>query len=255
MPPQIFIKIILPLLEVSNSVLLMITTVTNKYSLFHRVTETRDSKTGAMIFNKLVIKLQCDHCASLRKSCVHNLHLLPHWKDGGSTGTVGDLYGEEFKKIKDQESSGITDESEGGLIDAWQIDRLRKALRFVPDPEMPPNYVHICVDPQAGGTSGYAISAMTLYQGRFIVSYTPPNSSSMLSSIAFVSVTVKWSLSRVSTKSRRSFSCIEVACSRPAISSRCRCSTSALSWWLYDTSMKRRMSASSAISLKRSRSS
>ena len=191
MPPQIFIKIILPLLEVSNSVLLMITTVTNKYSLFHRVTETRDSKTGAMIFNKLVIKLQCDHCASLRKSCVHNLHLLPHWKDGGSTGTVGDLYGEEFKKIKDQESSGITDESEGGLIDAWQIDRLRKALRFVPDPEMPPNYVHICVDPQAGGTSGYAISAMTLYQGRFIVSYTPPNSSSMRSSMAFVSVTVK----------------------------------------------------------------
>lgn len=171
MPPPIFIKIILPLLEVSNAVLLMITTVTNKYSLFHKVTETRYPDTGEMIFNKIAIKLQCERCQRLRKSCRHNLHLLPHWKDAGKFQTSELLYGEEFKHIRAQESMGITDDGDsGGLLEKWQIDRLQKSPRFQPDLEMPPKYVHICVDPQAGGRSGYAITAVTLHQGRFIVS-------------------------------------------------------------------------------------
>lgn len=174
MPPPIFIKIVLPLLEVANAVLLMITTVTNKYSLFHKVTEKRMPDTGEMIFNKLVIRLQCERCRKLRKRCVHNLHLLPHWKSVGKFQINSVLYGEENEETRQQESLGITDESEGGFIEAWWIDRLQKEPRFRHNIEMPPNYVHICVDPQAGGASGYAFTAVTLFQGRFIVSRPHP---------------------------------------------------------------------------------
>ena len=188
MPPAIFVKIVLPLLEISNAVLLMITTVTNKYSLFHKVTEKRMPDTGEMIFNKIAIRLQCERCRRLRKSCRHNLHLLPGWKNVSKFQTNEVLYGEEFADIRQQESLGIVDEGEGGLIEPWQIDRLSKQSRFKYDIEMPPNYVHICVDPQAGGSSGYAISAVTLFQGRFIVScalraqHTPPGGSRRTSS-------------------------------------------------------------------------
>lgn len=71
-----------PLLEVVGSVILMITTPSEKSRFVESFKHLKDPNTGETMFNYFDGAMVCERCAkrSRPEHCTHKDHLLPSWK-------------------------------------------------------------------------------------------------------------------------------------------------------------------------------
>ena len=81
----VFYEVVVPLLGVSNTAVLGISTPLGEDNYYSQITMLKD-ESKRPLFKSLSIQLICDACRENDKdalSCVHRLDLLPQWKSQG----------------------------------------------------------------------------------------------------------------------------------------------------------------------------
>jgi hypothetical protein len=75
-------NIVVPLLEVVNTVILLITTPSEKSEYVESFKYLKDPNTGQVLFDYFDGGMVCDRCIlkSNPEQCTHKDHLLPPWK-------------------------------------------------------------------------------------------------------------------------------------------------------------------------------
>ena len=167
----VFYQIIVPLLEMRQAELIMISTPTGTWSFYNHLFNLVLPSTGLKLFNTITVELVCARCLRTERSehCRHNLHKIPDWKDSDKLDVVKLIYGDRTTTLK-RESLGLTADDVNPIIRKAFITDLRERPRWAPDMDVPPRFVHIVVDPNAGGANAMAMTAITYLNGQAIVS-------------------------------------------------------------------------------------
>lgn len=161
MNSDLFYKIIAPLMEVRQTVLIGISTLVNSWNFFSRLM-TLKYKDGSTVFNVVAMRMVCDRCISLgdEENCEHNLHLLPPWKSVEKHEMARLIYGDDIQALK-RESLGLVDGNAGGLFNAMAIKDLLDAERYdLSKMANKPRFVFVSCDPNGGGPNHMAMVAM-----------------------------------------------------------------------------------------------
>lgn len=177
----VFYQIIVPLLEMRQAVLIMISTPTGTWSFYNHLFNLVLPSTGEKLFNTVSVELVCPRCLRTERAehCRHNLHKIPDWKDSDKLDVVKLIYGDRTTTLK-RESLGMTADDVNPIIRREFITDLRERPLWVPDYDVVPKFVHIVVDPNAGGDNGFALTALVYLNGQVIVS--------MMSVVVFMGV-------------------------------------------------------------------
>ena len=165
---DVFYKVVIPLLEVSGTSLLMISTPesdTNYYSQLCNMVDAR----GKPLFHIIKVGMVCDWCQSNvadPSTCKHRETERPSWKSFESAQLVRAMYGTR-KNLLMRESMGmVVSDTECAFKSSWVFDMFKRMR--VPLPENPP-YIFIACDPNGGGSSDMAIMSVCRVDGMFIV--------------------------------------------------------------------------------------
>lgn len=96
MAPGIFVIIIIPLLEMRNSILIGISTIKNDSTFYTKLLELRDNN-GDLVFLSYRHELICDRCMKTQfmNKCRHLAHEVPPWKSIDQLDISEKLYGLE----------------------------------------------------------------------------------------------------------------------------------------------------------------
>ena len=167
----VFYQIVVPLLEMRQAVLIMISTPTGTWSFYNHLFNLVLPQTGQKLFNTVTVELVCSLCKRTERTehCRHNLHMVPAWKNSKKLDVVKLIYGDRTTTLK-RESLGLTADDSNPLIRRDFITDLRERPLWVPDRDVPPRFVHITVDPNAGGPNGLAMTAIVYLNGQAVVS-------------------------------------------------------------------------------------
>ena len=171
--PQLIYQVVIPLLEVTTTVMFMISTPTMSYSFFSKLMHLKD-KQGRSLFLVYSVDLVCQRCRKTAhpENCRHKLHLLPHWKNQDKLEMTQIIMQEETSILL-RESRGIITDKDNAYLKIHEIDFFLKNEYEFPNYARP-RYVLIAVDPNARAgkaSSNMALFAMTLDGGMFTVSY------------------------------------------------------------------------------------
>lgn len=161
MNPQLFYKIIVPLLEVARTVLIAISTLVDVWNFFSVLLNLVDAE-GEKVFLVYAQRLVCDRCMKRvdPEKCKHNYHVIPPWKSEAKLDMAKLIYGNDIVALK-RESLGIVDGASGGIFDARTIKAMLERPRVDYHEFLPrtPAYVFISSDPSGGSDKCY----MSLY--------------------------------------------------------------------------------------------
>ena len=80
--PGFFYETVAPLMIVSDTTLIGISTLTSEINFYTRLIRLKDKATGASLFTVMQVELACAKCKDEGKAteCVHLLHLVPRWQ-------------------------------------------------------------------------------------------------------------------------------------------------------------------------------
>lgn len=78
----VFYETVAPLLIVSTTTLLAISTLTSEINFYTRLIRLKEKSTGLPMFSVLQVVLACDACRESGRAsdCPHLLHLVPRWQ-------------------------------------------------------------------------------------------------------------------------------------------------------------------------------
>ncbi len=171
MRKELFFDVILPIAEMRDRVLVVSSTPTDDWGFFHQLMTLR-TKSGDYVFRRVTVQLVCQFCRRHKREtkCTHNIHKIPPWKSQKRLELVKLVYGKERERSLRRESLGVSDGVTSPFIPTEYIEDLGAMPEFVPDCDIPPLFVHITVDPNAGGPSEMAIVAVAYQHGRAVVS-------------------------------------------------------------------------------------
>lgn len=87
---SVFYEVVVPLLEMGNSVLIMISTPVDSFNFFSGLLELRDPDTGSRVFLVYDVELICKRCKMKDRpsDCRHMLKFLPPWKSAEKMDVV-----------------------------------------------------------------------------------------------------------------------------------------------------------------------
>lgn len=99
--PDLFFRIIVPLLEVDTTVLIAISTLVNVWNFFSVLLNLLDEN-GAHVFNVFSQRLVCDRCMGTKtqENCKHNYYAIPPWKSEGKLKIAKLIYGDDIVALK-----------------------------------------------------------------------------------------------------------------------------------------------------------
>lgn len=143
--PTTFYNIIVPLLTVSATAWLNISTVS---------TERNNHFTDLLkndFIKSLEVSLACDKCKREGKTaaCEHRKHEIPPWSDDYSRKVVEKIYGEHHKEQFLRETMGVDEEAGPECFNAKRVDALFLEPR-VPLPSQAISHIFVAIDPCAG---------------------------------------------------------------------------------------------------------
>lgn len=170
MNPALFFKIIVPLLEMRQTVLVAISTLVDTWNFFSRLMELK-YEDGTSVFDVLPQRMVCDRCIERQEEkCQHNMHLIPPWKSREKHDMARLIYGDDVQALK-RESLGIVDNDSGGLFNAARIKSMLTADRVRWEDSMapPPRFVFVACDPNGGGANHMAMVALVRDASRIVV--------------------------------------------------------------------------------------
>jgi len=154
----VFNEVCLPLLGVSNTSLLAISTPLDENNFFSQLLLSKKPN-GAPLFKVLQIELVCATCREAKATeCPHNANLLPSWKSAARGELVKSLM-ENNKDMWLREQAGVITSRDTAAFDRAAIERCF-ANRFpLSRLIIQDNRVYITVDPSGGGFSQTAVLA------------------------------------------------------------------------------------------------
>jgi len=169
---SVFNEVVIPLLEVSNTALVGISTPQDKHNYYSSLVHLTDDH-GARVFHVFEAKNACDKCIEELKDpskCPHVALDRPAWKSKEKQRIVQALY-KNNQTLLLRESMGIITDDSSGLFDKQAIQSLLQAPRTPPSSST--NCVFLAIDPNGGGASKFAICSGIRHQGTFMVCSPP----------------------------------------------------------------------------------
>lgn len=78
----VFYEVVVPLWEMGDAVMIMISTPVDSFNFYSALLEMRDPDTGQKVFLVFEVELICRRCMTkdVPENCRHNLKFLPPWK-------------------------------------------------------------------------------------------------------------------------------------------------------------------------------
>jgi hypothetical protein len=167
---NVFLQVMVPLIEMEGCVLIMISTLVNKYNFYTKLLYMIDPTTNKPLINSYVCELVCAACKRRENptTCRHMSGLRPWWKKAGGVGIAAALYGAN-KELLARESMGVIIDSTLTYFNPKAVERLQESAPLVPARYERPRWVMVTCDPNAGGENHCAFTAMVYYRGYFVV--------------------------------------------------------------------------------------
>ena len=178
MSDTLFFDTMLPMVEKKGCVLLMNSTLVDRYNFYTRILdkleeEQQQPKPCGHVFRLTLI---CQRCLDRERMigisathCKHMLHLIPPWKEASKLETVRRLMDSDREKIFRRESLGVLAGSSKTLFDHNDIKYFNEMPYFQRRIDVKPDPLYLIVDPNAGGPSHMAIILMTRFCDKMVV--------------------------------------------------------------------------------------
>jgi len=165
--PEVFSKVLLPLISMNNFAILGISTPSDEANYYSQLLDLKNAE-GIPLFVTLRIEQACARCIASGKPerCRHKLHLMPVWRNAESQKTLQAIYANDADNYA-RENQGVVANSAKKFIFRKFVDDLRASKPYVLQQNA--SIVWFGIDPSGGGTqSHYAIVAMVI-EGPFRV--------------------------------------------------------------------------------------
>ena len=97
---KVFYEVVIPLLEMEQAILIMISTPVDSVNFYTILLYLEDPDTGKRVFDVYEVDLVCDKCKRTNHptKCRHMLKYLPSWKDSSKLDIVAMI-------LKDRETT------------------------------------------------------------------------------------------------------------------------------------------------------
>jgi hypothetical protein len=167
LPGQVFYEVILPLMQLSETYMIGISTIKDESNFMSRYIKQKDEH-GQQFFRVFQFYGACLECrnAGLAFQCNHMDHLKPTWHSSNKVKRIKILM-EGQQELANQELSGVSSAKNKNAFDVKDIRslfdknavKLHEAMQFL----------FIAVDPSGGGSSNFAICSTYQKNGKTIV--------------------------------------------------------------------------------------
>ena len=163
----------MPLLEMTRSVMIMISTPVNTFNYFSKLLELKDGD-GRPIFLSYSVDLVCKRCrdGDHPEQCRHMVHMLPRWKSEDKMKIAEIIMQDEVTTLL-RESRGLVIDDSSSYFAKDEIEFLIQTPPWSPRPDEYPRWMIVSIDPNVRNgrsSSNMALFAMTLEHGLFTVS-------------------------------------------------------------------------------------
>lgn len=164
---DVFFEVIVPLLEMSTTALIAISTPLDGLNFYSELFDLK-GPTGDSIFNTLKIGLVCERCQKLNQAstCTHMKHLIPSWKSASKYDMVKAVYGDR-KDLLARESQGQITSDAASVFSQECIDKFYKRPLF--QSLNKPDFIFLGVDPNGGGSSELALISMAMQANNIVI--------------------------------------------------------------------------------------
>jgi hypothetical protein len=173
--PELFYEVILPLVGVTRTRILGISTPSrDTFNFFHRMTQLCYPGTEDHVFKTHAVELVCKYCKRLKlfSSCRHELHKLPEWKSASKLDLIKLIYGPERQEMEARENLGMMLADKDCIFEQAWLEGLAKRTRWCNQSSAyMPRIIFTAVDPNAGGESQMAIVSVAYIMGMLVVSF------------------------------------------------------------------------------------
>jgi len=171
---RLFYEVIMPLLEMSTTAMIMISTPVNTFNYFSKLLELKD-ETGKYLFLSYSVDLSCKRCRETEhpENCRHMMHMLPRWKSRDKMKMAEIIMKDEMTTLL-RESRGLVIDNETSFFPKKDIDDLFNHELWNPVPLEYPKWVLVTIDPNTRSeknSSNMALFAITLHLGFYMVSF------------------------------------------------------------------------------------
>jgi hypothetical protein len=155
---QILYQVILPLLGVSGTALLAISTpnsdATNYYSRFFNLKD----ENGEGLFRTIKLGMACDDCVKSDKAaeCTHRVGKLPVWKPAGRQHRLKTMMSDNPELFAQEMLAQVISSKANVFHSAW-VDALQNRHLWKSSQTYTPDFGFLAIDPSGGGGSDMAI--------------------------------------------------------------------------------------------------
>ena len=172
---KVFYEVVIPLLEMEEAILIMISTPVDSFNFFTQLLRMKNPNTGESVFLTYEADLVCERCAQTAhpEKCRHMLKYLPPWKSSDKLEIVSMILKDRETTLL-RESMGVVTDEGGSLFPNENIDIFANELPVVLDERMYPSQLLITCDPNARDSrtsSEMALTAVFYERGTFTVSF------------------------------------------------------------------------------------
>lgn len=159
---QVVNEVVLPLLSVSSSVLLCISTLRESDNFYSKMfSMPKADGSGDLLFETIQITTVCDACraSDAPEKCNHKQSELPRWLSSTKMETIKALLADNPALLL-RESMGITAESTTNAFKEASVKEFHEADKKDP---MPCKHIFLAVDPSGGGESAFGITTLAVH--------------------------------------------------------------------------------------------
>lgn len=187
----VFYEVVVPLLEMGDSVLIMISTPVDSFNFYSELMELRDPVSGERVLQVTVRSLPlsslppslsaqgyveeliCPKCKAGPNptDCRHYLYKIPPWKSAQKLDIVK-LILKDNKTTLQRESMGVVTDSGLPLIDKRTLEKFRGAPLYEITALCAPTEIMMTLDPNTASTDGsseMAVMSVARVNGRLVV--------------------------------------------------------------------------------------
>ncbi len=172
--PDLFYEVILPLIGVSRTRIMGISTPTkDRFNFFHRMIQLRYPGTDDPVFKTYLVEVVCKYCKRMKQhsSCRHELHKLPEWKSASKLEIIKLIYGPDREDMEARENLGMMLADRDNIFEEGWLANLEKRVCWNNfNPVYAPKVIFMACDPNAGGRSQLAIVSMAYIMEMLVVS-------------------------------------------------------------------------------------
>jgi len=158
---SVFYEVVVPLWEMGEAVMIMISTPVDSFNFYSALLDMRDPDTGERVFLVFEVELICRRCLTREnpENCKHNLKFLPPWKSSEKLEIVKKIMRDQITILK-RESMGVVTDEGGSLIESEYIKKFLAMPEHVLDVYTAVKHVLVTCDPNTSGSVGSSEMAL-----------------------------------------------------------------------------------------------